>query len=56
MRKLAIALLDDDDGINSDAWDILRLILIGEGHDDIIDAVKAQDGRFYLPEGWNNGS
>lgn len=50
MRELAITLLNDDHGINVNAWHILRDLLIEEGHEDIVDAVKATEGRFYLTE------
>lgn len=50
MRKLAIALLDDDHGIGETAWTLLREALTEEGgNDDILDAVDAVDGRFFLP-------
>lgn len=49
MRSLALALLDDDQGINLQAWKILRDILEDEGDTDIIEAVKIQDDRVYLP-------
>lgn len=50
MRELALALLDDDSGINEKAWFLLRKALNDEGNNaDIISAVKCQDGRYYLP-------
>lgn len=53
MRELAIALLDDEHGISTNAWKMLSAVLEEEGNnEDILNAVKAQDGRFFLPEGW----
>ena len=54
MRELAIALLEDEQGINSHAWDVLSMLLeADDGNDDIFNAVKATEGRWYLPEGWD---
>lgn len=59
IRDLAIALLKDEEGINTDAWDVLRYMLThnerGEqivGHnDDIVRHVRiATNGRWYLPD------
>jgi len=44
MRMLALALLDDDEGINDDAYGALVNFL----DDDICCAVEATDGRFYI--------
>jgi hypothetical protein len=49
LRKFAVVLLNDDQGINYPAWELLRAMLRKEGHTDIIDAVDMQDGRVYLP-------
>ena len=51
LRKLAVQLLDDDDGINESAWDTLSEALEENGELDILQAVDAADERFYLPEG-----
>lgn len=48
LRKFAIDLLDDENGINDQAWDQLSDLLNINRDDDIVDAVKAQDGRWYL--------
>ena len=55
MRELAIALLDDDHGINANAWQMLSAALKEEGgNDDILNAVDATGmDRFYLPKGWD---
>jgi hypothetical protein len=50
MRKFAITLLADDEGINYPAWELLRVMLKAEGHTDIIKAINMQDGRVYLTD------
>lgn len=50
LRLFALLLLDDEHGINGESWDILRDFLYDDDQNDILDAVKAQDGRFYLPD------
>ena len=52
IRNLAIALLDDDNGISESAWNLLAVLLKKEGahNEDILNMVEATDGRFYLPE------
>ncbi len=53
MRELAITLLEDEHGINSHAWQLQRDCFLDEDENaDIFNAVKAIDGRWYLPEGW----
>jgi hypothetical protein len=47
-RNFAIDLLDDEHGINSQAWKTLAEMLEDNGHDDIVNLVHAIDGRFYL--------
>ncbi len=49
LRALAIALLDDENGINTKAYDLLQDAL-GENNEDIFNAVTACEGRFFLPE------
>jgi len=55
MRQLAILLLDDEQGIQYEAWSFLADMLDAGDEDnlDIINAVKVTEGRAYLPEGWN---
>ncbi len=48
LRMLALDLLDDEHGVNSSAWDRLRDMLYFNGDQDIIDSVKATEGRYYL--------
>lgn len=50
IRKLAILLLDSQDGITEEAWDELVNHLDAEKDKDIFDAVKAVNGMRYLPE------
>lgn len=53
IRKLAIALLDDENGINGEAWDQLKVLLLCDeqgDNKDIINAVEESKGRFFLPE------
>lgn len=53
VRELAVKLLDDNEGITTDAYDTLRNLLDAEGgSDDIILSVRSQDDRCYLPEDW----
>jgi len=51
IEGLAIALLSDDQGINEKAYDLLSGLLVAAGS-NITQFVKATEGRFYLPEGW----
>lgn len=51
LRKLAISLLDDDNGISENSWTLLKCLLEEEsGFDDILQSVKSTEGRVYLPE------
>lgn len=50
-RPLAIALLDDDNGISNEAWELLQPLLLAAGDcDDILRNVAVADARWYLPE------
>ena len=49
-RALAIAILDDEEGTNEEAYNIMRDMLQETGNDDIANLVDATDGRFYLKE------
>jgi len=48
VRKLAVTLLDDDQGISNEAYMILRDMLARASAMDIIRLVEATDDRFYL--------
>ena len=50
IRIFAITLLDDENGINEDAFNMLAPELFGAGCQDVLDAVKCQDGRYFLGE------
>lgn len=51
LRALAIALLDDGDGINAKAYGLLCEALRYEGGcQDIISCVESQTNRSFLPE------
>lgn len=52
IRDLAIAVLDDDNGIPSTAWELLEPLLRVNQDFDILQAVRATDNRWYLKEGW----
>lgn len=49
LRDFAITLLDDDHGINSEAWDALNHMLYDNGDIDIIATVQVVEGRYLLP-------
>ena len=52
-RVLCIALLDDEDGLSLVGYETLRgfnWLHAGHAASDILDAVKAQDGRYFLPK------
>jgi len=50
VRGLAIELLDNENGINEAAYNILRDMLIETGNEDVANAVEATDGAFYIYE------
>lgn len=54
IRSLALSLMTKDNDISEESYGILRELLIQEGHRDIINAVDATDGRFYLPEDFDD--
>jgi DNA polymerase III delta prime subunit len=50
-KKLAVLLLDDEDGITEEAYTALLDVMPEESLALALNReVKAQDGRFYLPE------
>jgi len=49
IRRLAILILTDENGINQESYDQM-LHLLNEEDADIIDRVEATDGRYYLPD------
>lgn len=53
VRDLALALLDDGEGVSEFAYGLLRAMMLEAGDcGDILRAVKSTEGRFYLPEGF----
>jgi len=50
VRSLAIELLDNENGINEAAYDILRDMLVETENEDVVNAVEATDGAFYIYE------
>jgi len=50
LRALAIALLDDGNGINEAGWTLLEMHLRRIEANDIYIAVKSCEGRNWLPE------
>ena len=47
-RNLALLLLDDEYGINRQAWKLLADLLEDNGDNDVIDAVQEKGGRYCL--------
>ena len=63
LRDFLVNLLTDDDGISEKAFDHMCLVIDrmfpdgknGPGFiSEILRNVEATDGRFYLPEGWED--
>lgn len=53
IRNLAIKLLNNDNGIDAESYDILLGMMIdSDDCGDIIPCVEATDGQFYLPSDW----
>ena len=52
IRTLAILLLNDEHGINESGFQKLEQLLLAESADnqDILNATKAQDGRYFIGE------
>jgi len=48
LRSFAIDLLDDEYGINRTSYKVLSDMLYDDDQQDIVDAVKESDSRFYL--------
>jgi len=49
IRRLAVLILTDENGINQESYDQM-LHLLNEEDADIIDRVEATNGRYYLPD------
>jgi len=50
IRNLALSLLDDQHGINKEAYDQLEHILNESGEQDILDNVKSNHNRYWIEE------
>jgi len=50
VRKMALLLLDNDNGISKDAYGYLSAMLIETGNEDILDAVDITEGAVYIGE------
>ena len=50
IRLLAILLLDDEQGINSEAYEALASMLHETGNQDILDVVECKGGRYWIGE------
>ena len=50
VRKMALLLLDDDNGINIEAYGFLSTMLVETGNEDVLDAVDVTDNRAYVGE------
>lgn len=59
IKNLCVFLLDDENGINQDAYntllDVATTFLTDYEVRKLSEAVKAADGRYYLPKGWEFG-
>lgn len=49
LRNFALDLLDDEYGINKQAFNSLADMLYDDDQEDITNAVDATEGRFYIP-------
>lgn len=50
LRKMSLLLLDDDNGINLEAYGFLSAMLIETGNDDILEAVDVTSNRAFVGE------
>jgi hypothetical protein len=55
IRRLALAILDDEHGIKCETWEILLTLLVKYDSMDIALKVKTANGRYYLDNGGSNG-
>jgi len=52
VRKLAIKLLDDENGIDIEAYRILSGLLVETGNEDILEQADVTEDRVYVGEDW----
>jgi hypothetical protein len=50
VRKMALLLLDDDNGIALNAYEFLSIMLVESGNEDIMEAVDVTENRAYVGE------
>jgi len=50
VRKMALLLLDDENGINLEAYEFLSGLLVETENEDIFDAVDVTNNRAYIGE------
>ena len=50
LRKMAITVLDDENGINEAGYDLLATILVQTDNADILAQVDVAEGRAYIGE------
>jgi len=50
IRKFALILMDDDNGIKKEAYELLSVILVDSDNADILDCVDIAKDRVYLGE------
>ena len=49
-RKFAVKLLNDEDGINKDAYEMLSVMLVESENDDLLMAVDMTEDKAYIGE------
>lgn len=53
VRKMALLLLDDENGISVNAYSLLSAMLVESGNEDILEKVDiTENDRVYLGEDW----
>jgi len=50
VRKLAVKLLDDENGIGEEAVELLSNLLVETDNEDLLPMIESTDGRFYMGE------
>lgn len=56
VNRLAMSLMTKDNDVSEESYGYLRQLLEEAGETEIIAAVDACDGRFYLPERFDDNS
>ena len=47
-RQFIIQILDDDNGISEESYDMLKNILESTEHQEILNYIRSSDGRYFL--------